>query len=169
MVVSNRHKAVLEIARSQLIHCWIICVISCLTSIRKLFHVTQGRNQLFISGGPIFIKFHSMTSLCLFNRGTTVSQTVTYNYVFLRADMKSIVYKHTYSAQRWLMKTTFYNSVEGWITSVKRNFWLHAPCACTEQHSTYKIRWENWWLGLRIWCLGKCVGLGFMLQLEKEK
>jgi len=27
----------------------------------------------------------------------------------------------------------------------------------------------NWWLGLRVWCLGKCVGLGFMLGLEKGK
>ena len=30
---------------------------------------------------------------------------------------------------------TFYNSVGGWITVVKRNFKLHAICACTEQHS----------------------------------
>jgi len=93
------------------------------------------------------MKFHSMTSSYLSNRGTTFSQTVTYNNnAFLPADTKSIVYKHTYSAQRWLIKTTFYNSVEGWITSVKRNFWLHAIRACTEQHSTYKICWENWWL-----------------------
>jgi len=36
------------------------------------------------------------------------SQTVTYNNnnnVFLPADTKSIVYKHTHSAQRWLIKT----------------------------------------------------------------
>jgi len=52
------------------------------------------------------MKFHSMTSLCLFNRGTTFSQTVTYkNIVFLPADTKSIVYKHTHSAQHWLIKT----------------------------------------------------------------
>ena len=38
----------------------------------------QGRNQLFISGGgAIFMIFRSMTSPCLFNRGTTFSQTVT--------------------------------------------------------------------------------------------
>jgi len=30
-------------------------------------------------GGGIFMKFHSMTPTCLFNRGTTFSQTVTYN------------------------------------------------------------------------------------------
>jgi len=41
---------------------------------------------------------------------------------------------------------TFYNSVGGWITGVKRKFWLHTICACTEQHSTYQIRWESWWL-----------------------
>jgi len=29
---------------------------------------------------------------------------------------------------------------------VKRNFWLHTMCACTEWYSTCKIRWENWWL-----------------------
>jgi len=48
-----------------------------------------------------------MTSLCLFNRGTPFSQTVTYNdnNVFLPTDTKSIAYKHTHSAQRWLIKT----------------------------------------------------------------
>jgi len=29
---------------------------------------------------------------------------------------------------------------------VKRNFWLHAMCACTKWYSIYQIRWENWWL-----------------------
>jgi len=162
------------------------------------------------------MKFHSITSSCLFNRGTTFSQTVAYNNnVFLPADTKSTVQTHTFCTTLVNKNRTFYNSVAGWITSVnrpvtslehqegqgvfregptsfklcpiffnyvqhifpggpkifclsvKRNFWLHAMCACTEQHSTYKIRWENWWLGLRVWCLGKCVGLGFMLQLEK--
>jgi len=48
-----------------------------------------------------------MTSSCLFNRaGTTFLQTVTCkNNVSLPADTKSIVYKHTHSAQRWLIKT----------------------------------------------------------------
>jgi len=86
---------------------------------------------------------------------------------------RSPEYQDTHSAQRCLNKNRqnrrFYNNVGGWITGVKRNFWLHAICACTEQHSTYHRRWENWWLGLRIWCLAKCVGLGFMLQLEKEQ
>ena len=110
-----------------------------------------------------------MTSSWLFNRNTTFSQTVTYNNsVFLPADMKSIVYKHTFCTTLFDKNRTFYHSVGGWITSVKRNFWLNAICTCAEQHSTYKIRRENWWLGLRVWCLGKCVGLGFVWQLEKE-
>jgi len=129
----------------------------------------QGRNQLFISGGAVFMKFRSITSSCLFNRGTTFSQTITYNdNVFLPADTKSIVQTHTFCTTLVNKSRTFYNSVGGWITSVKRNFWLHTIRACTEQHSTYKIRWENWWLGHRVWCSGKCDGLGFMLQLEKE-
>ena len=139
----------------------------------------QGRNHLFISGGAIFMKFHSMMPSYLSNRGTTFSQTVTYNKnAFLPADTKSIVQTHTFCTTLVNKNRTFYNSVGGWITSViiiirgagvKRNFWLHAICACTEQHSTHKIRWENWRLGLRVWCLGNCVGLGFMLQLGKEK
>jgi len=66
----------------------------------------QGRNQLFI-WGAIFMKFHSITSSCLFNRGTTLSQTVTYNNnVFLPADTKSVAQiVYTHSAQRWLIKT----------------------------------------------------------------
>ena len=128
--------------------------------------------------GAIFMKLHSMTSSCLFNRGTTFSQTVTYNNnVFLPLDTKSIVQTHTFCTMlvnKNRLNRTFYNSVGGWITGVKRNFWLtniwlHVICACTEQHSIYQIRWENWWLGLRIWCLVKRIGLAFILQLEKEK
>jgi len=41
----------------------------------------------------------SWTFIRLFNRGTTFSQTVTYNsIVFLPANTKSITYKHTHSA-----------------------------------------------------------------------
>jgi len=32
------------------------------------------------------------------------------------------------------------------ISGVKRNFWLHVMCACTEWCSTHQIHWENWWL-----------------------
>ena len=96
----------------------------------------QGRNQHLISGGAIFMKFHSMTSSCLFNRGTTFSQTVTYNInVFLPADTKSMVQTHTFCTtlvNKNRQNRTFYNSVGGWITGVKRNFWLHAIYACTE-------------------------------------
>jgi len=44
------------------------------------------------------MNFHSMTSSFLFNRGTTFSQTVTYNNnnVFLPADTRSIVQTHTF-------------------------------------------------------------------------
>jgi len=49
-----------------------------------------------------------------------------------------------------------------------RNFWLHTTCACTEQYFAYEICWEKWWLGLKVYCWGKCVWLGFMLELEKE-
>jgi len=106
-------------------------------------------------GGAIFMRFCSMTSSRLFNRGTNFSQTVTYNNnVFLPPDTKSIVYKHTFCTTLVNKNRTFYNGVGSRITSFKRNFWLHAICACTEQHFTCKMRWENWWLGLRVWCLG---------------
>ena len=43
------------------------------------------------------MKFHSMTSSCLFNRGTSFSQTVKYNNnAFLPLDTKSIVQTHTF-------------------------------------------------------------------------
>jgi len=44
--------------------------------------IQAGGNQLFISRGAIFMKFHSTTSSCLFKRGTTFSQTVTGNVLF---------------------------------------------------------------------------------------
>jgi len=109
----------------------------------------QRRNQLLISGGGNFHEIAFDDVIVLIQPWCKFSQTATYNNnVFLPADTKSIACKHTQSAQRWFIK----NSVGGWIASVKRNFWLHAICACTEQHYTYKIRWENWWLGHRAWC-----------------
>jgi len=43
--------------------------------------------------------FHEISFDDVFSRGTTFSQTVTYNNnVFLPADTKSIVYKHAHSA-----------------------------------------------------------------------
>jgi len=49
---------------------------------RRIDQSYQGRNQLFILGEGIFIKFHSLTSSCLFNRGTNFSQTVTGKLLF---------------------------------------------------------------------------------------
>jgi len=98
---------------------------------KKCYSWYQGRNQLFISGGATFMKFHSMTSSCSFNRGTTFSQTVTYNNVFLPAHTKSIVQTYTFCTtlvNKNSQNRTFYNSVGGWITGVKRNFWYHAIC-----------------------------------------
>ena len=104
-------------------------------------HQPRGATSSSFRGGAIFTKFHSMTSSCSFNRGTTFSQAVTYNNnVFLPADKKSMVQTHTFCTKlvnKNRQNRTFYNSVGGWITGGKRNFWLQAICACTEQHSTY--------------------------------
>jgi len=71
---------------------------------------SPGEQPAFHFEGAVFMKFHSMTSSCLFNRGTTFSQTVTYNNnVFLPADTQSIVQTHTFCTtlvknvlqQRW--------------------------------------------------------------------
>jgi len=62
------------------------------------------------------MKFHSMTSSCLLNRGATFSQTVTYNNtVFLPADTKSIVHTHTFCAtlvNKNRQNITFCNALE---------------------------------------------------------
>jgi len=63
---------------------------------RESHSIPGAQPFLHFGGGEIFMKFHSMTSSCLFNRGTTFSQTVTYNNnVFLPADTKYIVQRHT--------------------------------------------------------------------------
>jgi len=51
---------------------------------QSLQHPAQGRNRHFISRGvrAIFVKFHSMTSSCLFNREAPFSQTVTVKVFF---------------------------------------------------------------------------------------
>jgi len=88
----------------------------------------RGATSSSIRGGAIFMKFHSMTSSWLFNRGTTFSQTGTYNNnVFFPADTKSTVQTHTFCTTlvtKNRKNRTFYNSVGGWITGVKRNFSL---------------------------------------------
>ena len=76
------------------------------------------------------MKFCSMTSPCLFNRDTTFSKTVAYNNnVFLPANTKSIVYKHTYSAQRRLIKTEHFTTaleLESPVSSEISDFTPHA-------------------------------------------
>jgi len=62
------------------------------------------------------------------------------HYFLLPADTKSILQTHTFCTtlvNKNRQNRPFYNSVGGWVTGVKRNFWLHAIRACTEQHSTY--------------------------------
>ena len=85
-------------------------------------HITRypsdhGRRKDFFQGGALgrgatsssFCgggNFHeiSFNDVIVLNRGTTFSQTVTM-YSILPADTKSIVYKQTHSAKRWLIKT----------------------------------------------------------------
>jgi len=80
----------------------------------------SGAQQAPHFGWAIFMKFHSMTSSCFFNCGTTFSQTVTYNSnAFLPADTKSIAQIHTFCTtlvKKNTQNRTFYNSVGGWIT-----------------------------------------------------
>jgi len=126
------------------------------TLLNTIQYSQPGAQPALHFGGTIFMKFHSMTSPCLFNRSTTFSQTVTYNNnVFLPADTKSIVQAHTFCTtlvNKNRQNRTFYNSVEGWITGFKRNFSLAK--FLTSRHvrmhrATFNIsiRWENRWLG----------------------
>jgi len=76
------------------------------------------------------MRFHSMTLSYLSNRGTTSSQTVTYsNNVFLPPDTKSIVYKHTHSAQRWLIKTERFTTALETESTVSSEISDFTPCA----------------------------------------
>jgi len=96
------------------------------------------------------MNFHSMTSSCLSNRGTTFSQTVTYNNsVFLPPDTKSIVYKHTHSAQGWLIETdkterfTTVLEAESPVSSEISDF---TPCAHAQsnmQHIKYAEKTDD--------------------------
>jgi len=109
--------------------------------IQMVILVCRGATSSSFRRGEIFTKCHSMTSSCLFNRGTTFSQTVTYNNnVFLPADTKSIVQRQTFCTMlvnKNRQNSMVYNSVGGWITNVKRNFWLHAICACMHRATFY--------------------------------
>ena len=108
---------------------------------------TRGATSSSFRVGAIFMKFHSMTSSCLFNRGTTFSQTVIYNNYVFCLQTRSPQYKDKHSVQRWLIKT---DKTERFTTALEaespvsseisdlRNFWLHAICSCTEQHPRYQ-------------------------------
>jgi len=114
------------------------------------------------------MKFHMMTSSCLFNRGTTFLQTVTYNnHIFLPANTKSLIYKHTHSALRWLIQTEPFTTAleaESPASSEISDFMPYAHALSNILHINALRK-----LMIRVWCFGKFVGLGFMLQLEKEK
>jgi len=70
----SRGKWFTTIVASALILSYVTC---------RLNDLHQGRNQHFISGGAMFMKFHSMTSSCLFNYDTTFSQTGTYKVLLV--------------------------------------------------------------------------------------
>ena len=101
----------------------------------------QGRNQLFISKGAILIKFHSMTSSYISNHGATFSQTVIFNNnAFLPADTKSIVYKHTHSAQGWLIKSERFTTAleaESEVSSEISDFTPYAHAQSNFLHIKY--------------------------------
>ena len=100
-----------------------------------------GRNQLFISVRAIFIKFHLMTSSYLSNHGATFSQTVIYNNnAFLPADTKSIVNKHTRSAQGWLIETERFTTAleaESAVSSDISDFTPYAHAHSNFRHIKY--------------------------------
>jgi len=109
----------------------------------------RGHNQLFISGGTIFTKFHSITSSCLLTVVELFRKRSHVIIMYFCPQIRSPKYKHTHSAQRWFNKNgqnkTFCNSVgaESPVSSEishLRNFCIHARCVCAEQHSTYQIR-----------------------------
>jgi len=107
---------------------------------QKNILVSRGATSSSFRGG----NFHeiSFDDVIVLMRGTNFSQTVTYNNnVFLPADTKSIVYKHTHSAQRRTTLKT--DETERFTTALEaespvsseisdlRNFCLHG--ICTEQ------------------------------------
>jgi len=91
-----------------------------------------------------------MTSSCLFNRGTTFSQMVTYNNnnVFLPADTKSIVQRHIFcttlvnknkqkqnvSQQRWRLN---HRCQSNFLTCEISDFTLYAHAQSNIQHIKY--------------------------------
>jgi len=94
-------------------------LVNCQQQFAKLHHVVlkKGRNQRFISGGgAIFTKFHSMTSSCLFNRGTTFCKRSHIIIMCFFPQTRSPQYKHTFCTilvDKNRQNRTFYNSVGG--------------------------------------------------------
>ena len=113
--------------------------------------LSRGQPDFDFGGGNFFMKFHSITSSCLFNRGTTFSQTVTCNdNVFLHADTKSIVYKHTHSAQRWTTQKTdkterFTTALEAEspVSSENSDFTPYAHAQSNIQHIKYAEKTDD--------------------------
>jgi len=88
-----------------------------------------------------------MTSSCLFNRGTTFSQTVTYNNnVFFPADTKFIVHKHTHSAQRCFTKTERFTTAleaESPVSSEMSDFTPYAHAQSNILHIKYAEKTDD--------------------------
>jgi len=82
-----------------------------------------------------------VTSSCLSNHDTTFSQTVIYNNnAFLPADTKSIIYKHTHSAQGWLIKTERFTTAletESALPSETSDFTPYAHAQSNFPHIKY--------------------------------
>ena len=89
-----------------------------------------------------------MTPSCLFNRGTTFSQTVTYNknIAFLPADTKSIVHKHTHSAQHCFIKTERFTTAleaESPVSSEISDFAPYLHAQSNIQHIKYTEKTDD--------------------------
>jgi len=74
---------------------------------------------------------------------------VTYNNnVFLPADTKSIVYKHTHSAQRWLINTenfTIALEAESRVSSEISDFTPYAHAQSNILHVKYAEKTDDYW------------------------
>jgi len=90
-----------------------------------------------------------MTSSCLFNRGTTFSQTVTYNINVFCPQTRGPQYKHTHSAQRWVIKTdkterfTTALEAESPVSSEISDFTPYAHAQSNIQHIKYAEKTDD--------------------------
>ena len=92
-----------------------------------------------------------MTSSYISNHGATFSQTVIYNNnAFLPADTKSIVYKHTHSAQGWLIKSERFTTAleaESEVSSEISDFTPYAHAQSNFLHIKYAEKTDGQGLG----------------------